>query len=146
MAKNRVGKMKEVPVTNPVPMMPGKNGGMLRRGGTNPGAGAPPSAIRDLFKGDLLATREKLVEFMDNDDVCDECGRGEIKHADLIRLADFFAKYGIGAAKGGVDPALIAELAQAVREELPEGADMDGVLERILERWAVPLGRYAAGE
>lgn len=35
------------PVSNPVPQtMPGRRGGTLKRGGTNPGAGRPPNEFR----------------------------------------------------------------------------------------------------
>lgn len=41
---------------NPVPVvgtMPGRNGGRLKRGGTNPGAGRPPNEFKDFLKREI---------------------------------------------------------------------------------------------
>lgn len=48
---------KKKPRPNPAATMPGKNGGTLRRGGTNPGSGRPATAsfaqfVRELHKED----------------------------------------------------------------------------------------------
>lgn len=46
----------------------------------------------------------------------------------------------------GAGAAVRTELGIALEAELPEGADMEGVKERIYQRWAVTLGRFAAGD
>ena len=45
------------PVANPVATMPGRNGGRLRRGGTNPRAGRPPDEHK-AFMREILADPE----------------------------------------------------------------------------------------
>lgn len=135
----------------PEKRVPKHGAGMVYSGGVpgnKGGTGRPPSEIRKLFRSDLMETREILVRHMAATEKCEECGRNGIRDTDLIRLADFYAKYGIGTAKSGVDPDLVSDLARAVEEELPdiEGIDMDIVKEQIFGRWAITLGKVAAGD
>lgn len=123
------------------------HGGALYRGGV-PGnrgghyGGKRPSEIRALFREDLMATRQLIIETVGDREPCPTCKR-KTTDADLIRLADFFAKFSLGPAKGGIDPALVIEMSESVRR-IFEATDEQ--MEALYEAWAPTLGRHAAGE
>ncbi len=72
------------PVEKPVEMMPGRNGGMLKRGGTV-GPGRPRSAVRDMLLHELMEQIPKLKR---------EIGKkGKVSRKEY---ADLCAKYGLG--------------------------------------------------
>ena len=124
------------------------HGGALNLGGTpgnRGGMGRPASEIRALFRGDLLATRQAIIDLIGDREPCETCGR-KTTDADLIRLGDFFARYGLGAAQGGPDPGLISQLSAAVDQVLSELEGGEAAKQAIYDRWAMTLGRYGAKE
>lgn len=123
--------------------VPQKHGGALYAGGV-PGNRGPriSSEVRSLFMGDLLVTREHIGKTIGNREPCPLCGR-RTSDADLIRLADFFAKYSIGAAKAALEPGLLIELAEAVQRTFDAEPEQ---MEALYKAWAPTLGRHAAGE
>jgi len=86
----------------------------------------------------LADVREELVNVLAQREKCSECGR-KMSDADLIRLGDFFAKYGLGAAKG-YDEGLVEALGLVVRGELS-----DEVWERIRAKWVTVIGLHVRG-
>ena len=72
------------PDEKPVATMPGKHGGWLKRGGTNPGGGRPRSAVRAML----------VQEFSDQiPELKKELEAGKISR---IEFANLCAKYGLG--------------------------------------------------
>lgn len=124
--------------------VPQAHGGALYAGGVkgNRGGRTYPSEVRALFMGDLLATRKKIVKVIGKREPCEKCGR-KTTDADLIRLAEFFARYSIGAAKAQLDPGLMIELSEAVRRTFAASEEQ---MDALYKAWALPLGRHAAGE
>lgn len=170
MAKNSKGNTKGMELSSGESsgeLIAQPHGGALLAGGVvgHTGRGGRPSheirgSLREILNGGLPALKGYVegsvrVPIIG---VCQECGHEHPpyemtpvealelvpKAADQLKAIDIAGR--LGLTKGGMDSGLVAELAQAVREELPEGADMDGVLDRIFERWAVPLGKFAAGD
>ena len=82
------------PVEKSVRMMPGKNGGLLRRGGnTTPGSGRPPSAIREKLRGAAwkrVRELERIADYAKSD-------------ADRMRALDLMFKYGLGTTMTETD-------------------------------------------
>lgn len=75
-------------VVAPTEMMPGLNGGKLRRG--NPGhRGKSVSVVREALRGDFEARRHKLAEIADNKD-------GKYQTSDVLKALDLMAKYSLG--------------------------------------------------
>ena len=72
-------------------VMPGRNGGTLKRGGAipgaKPGAGRPPSELREKMRGSLAQRIQIAEQIADNKKSSD---------ADRLRALDFLAKYGLG--------------------------------------------------
>jgi hypothetical protein len=99
------------------------------------GTGRPPSAIRKLLLGDLERVRTELLAVLDQREKCRECGRN-LSDADLIRLAHFYARYGLGESSA-YDPDLMTELGEAV-------ADVVGLdtWHEVRAKWVQILGRY----
>ena len=75
--------MSENPVT-----MPGRNGGRLRRGGTNKGGpGRTPKELRDRMRWSL-AQRIHIAEKIADNPMSSA--------TDMLRALEFLAKYGLG--------------------------------------------------
>jgi hypothetical protein len=73
--------------TNPVIIpdwMPGKFGGKLKRGGTNPGAGRPRSEVRAMLVKEFVAQLPQLKR---------DVKAGKL---DRLKFAEMCAKYGLG--------------------------------------------------
>jgi hypothetical protein len=126
---------------------PNTNGGKLWSHGPPPGSvvpgpGRPPSEIRKLFRGDLLQTREEIIRYLERQKPCKACGQ-RISLGELTRLADFLAKYSIGQAKGGMDPHLMHDLAQAVQEVTGASTEM---MAELFQRWRRVIGTHVAGD
>jgi hypothetical protein len=164
-----VAGKKTTPKTRVAQRKPSHGNGMLNVGGTpgNKGnvnaIGAPRSEIR---KASALAFAERiprLAEIADGKgftviEKCPECGyEGEDVTPDdapipsigeQVRAIDVLGKHGGISKESPIDPELVMALSLAVEAELPdiEGVPMGPVTERIYERWAVTLGRYAAGD
>lgn len=80
------------PVRNPVRdpdarTMPGRNGGTLRVGGTNPNAGRPRDAVRAAMLGALDNRLPRLIALAD-------CGEPAVE----LRALDLLARYGLGTS------------------------------------------------
>ena len=128
-----------------VPTRVPKHGrGRLNVGG-NHGGGRLRSEVRALLLGDALVAREKLIKRLDDTKECETCGR-KMSDADVMRWFDLAAKYGIGAAKPGLDPALVAELSASVDQVLSDMEGGEAAKQAIYDRWAMTLGRYGAKE
>lgn len=156
------------PSSKPSNAIETKTGGYLipgQGGGPQPGSGRPTSVIR---RASALAYAEripKLAEIADGKcyvtiiQQCPECGfegekltpeqfKGAVPTVgDIIRATDTLGKHGAVGRETAIPNHIVNELGGAVDAELPEieGIDMDAVKERIYERWAVVLGRYASG-
>lgn len=124
-------EQSETPVQTLVPMMPGKNGGMLRRG--NPGkpgqGGRPPDEAKELATlGFTRAVKEVLSRISQAENLDD---------AALARYADMLGKFGPGVnskvtlehedvprafarvmARNGFEPDVIASLGDQLKQEL----------------------------
>lgn len=65
-------KQKQKSRSNPAPMRPGRRGGLLKTGGTNPGAGRPPvKHIRDRIlelMADGVIDQDKLIHELRSED------------------------------------------------------------------------------
>lgn len=86
-APNKAPKATNKSVTKSAPMVPGRNGGMIRHGslpGNTPGTGRPPNALRDAMRGDL----DKLLPGL--------WKKYEDEEIDALEFANFLAKYGLG--------------------------------------------------
>jgi len=80
------------PDDSPVQFMPGKNGGKLRRGGPNGGAGGrPPSEIREKLRGGAYKRIKELERIADSAE----------SEADRLRAIDLMLKYGVGSITTG---------------------------------------------
>lgn len=110
------------------------HGGALKVGGDHPRPGRPSSEIRRIMRGDLVKVRDRLVEILDDQDA-------EIKHADLTRMGEFFARFGLGENK--YDTELVDELSRAIAEVLAEHQDRDELLSQIKARWLPILAKRA---
>lgn len=123
---------------------PAHGNGMLQTGNPgnkgNPNApGRPRSAIRASARSSFdsrIAILEKIAD------------EEEGKASDKVGSLRLLAQVGGLDKEPVINQELIRELAKAVEAELPdiEGVPMGPVTERIYERWAVTLGRYAAGD
>ena len=85
--RKQVTKGKSVIKSERDLLVPGKNGGMIRRGslpGNTPGTGRPPNALRDSMRGDL----DKLLPEL--------WRKYEAHEIDALEFANFLAKYGLG--------------------------------------------------
>ena len=101
--------------------------------------------MRDLLLGDAITARAQLIKRLDQQQPCKECGR-KMTDADVMRWFDLAAKYGIGAAKQGLDPELVSQLSAAVDQILSEVEGGEAAKQAIYDRWAMTLGRYGAKE
>jgi len=82
----------QTPDETAVHFMPGKNGGKLRRGGPNGGAGGrPPSEIREKLRGGAYKRIKELERIADSAD----------SEADRLRAIDLMLKYGVGTMTTG---------------------------------------------
>ncbi len=113
------------------------NGQLLPGGqpGNRGGYGRPRSEIR---KAAALAFDRRIPVL---EAIADSTDGKDVDRTGAIRL--MMQAGGIGT-EPAIDRELIKELAEGLEAELPD--DMDAVKQRIYERWAVTLGRYAAGE
>ena len=77
------------------PVMPGRNGGALRRGGGNPkrNGGRPPNVVREGFRESLPAEVRKLEAHAR---AIEALGDPERSFKARLQLAEFKAKYGLG--------------------------------------------------
>jgi hypothetical protein len=83
----------DIPVV-PVPMRPGRNGGMLRSGGPNPGAGRPPDEVRALAREGARAAVPKLLAIVRNP---------KSRQADVVAASAQLLKYGLGVPTQNVN-------------------------------------------
>ena len=89
MSKRKTPQHQEraTPVETPA-TMPGRNGGTLRRGGSNGGAGGRPlSAIRLLVRDSFAQLIPRLIEIAQSEDA---------STSDQLRAIDLLGKYGLG--------------------------------------------------
>lgn len=122
---------------------PGKNGGTLRRGGTNKGGhGRTPSAIKELLRRDFKSTAPLLKQFA-NDTLTrkgekDEHGkpvRDPVTHKDRLRALDIMARYGLDQNVAIAD---VRECLKLTRLELAEylpREQFETVWARIVTHW-----------
>ena len=101
--------------------------------------------MRALLLGDAMVAREQLITRLSDTEECKACGR-KMSDADVMRWFDLAAKYGIGAAKPGLDPEVISQLSAAVDQILSEVEGGEEAKQAIYDRWAMTLGRYGAKE
>jgi hypothetical protein len=73
-------------VVNSVAMMPGRNGGLLKRGGSHNG-GRKPSALREAMR-QALKPRIKIAQAIADDK--------DASMSDRLKAIDLLAKYGLG--------------------------------------------------
>lgn len=131
----------EKSVENSVPMMPGRNGGSLRRGrpkGSPPGPGAPPSAIRAAMRDAYAARLPKLVKLADSKDP-------KTALAAMLQLG----RFGLGPARAVNEDDLrdrLRDTLSAIRELVPP-AILPQLEGRLADIWlGRPVGHVGSGE
>lgn len=118
---------------------PSHGNGMLKVG--NPGnAGGPGRPRSEIRKAAALAFDRRIPVL---EAIADSPKAKDADKTGAIRL--MMQAGGIGR-EPSIDRELIRELAEGLESELPDVEGMEAVKQRIYERWAVTLGRYAAGE
>ena len=107
-------------------MMPGSNGGTLRRGslpGNTPGTGRPSNELRGSMREILGEGLPSLLDYV----------KGEKgKPADTLKAIDIAAKYGLNDK---VDEDFVREMAAVVGEVLKSVPNGDDLLNQIYEAW-----------
>lgn len=119
------------PVDNPA-TQPGKNGGTLKRGGTNPGAGRPPNAFREECRRvsqETLPVLERIVK--------GTAQRGDSKpsFSDSRAAWSDIAKMGYGEAKVVIPDEIIPIIGIILGEEPEISMEcIERITERLIER------------
>lgn len=124
----------------PATTIPGKNGGSLRRGGTNKGGpGRTPSVIKELLRRDFKSTAPLLKQFakdtLTRKDADGKRVHDPVTHKDRLRALDIMARYGLDQNVAVAD---VRECLKSTRLELAEflpREQFETVWARIVTHW-----------